>query len=503
MSTIQVRDIDTNSDEYKLMLNDMETYAGTFASGFITRLFSNGIITEVTAEQLKKYFANPDLYQQEIENLAQYFYISSPDIHMLFEMIESLPTLNYRIESFKKTEASDKHEMAIHKQLKKVQHRRLTRDILKQTAASGNVVGMWLGDKKNPHAYIFDDTRYAQPLYRKNNDWTCVLDLRFFNSFNDEQRKLMFRMFTPYVTQQHYDEFKKDPDKQYVELPQERTFSITTGALKRNQSKGTSWITSGLFDVQHKKKLKDVERSIANKIINAVAVVTIGSDKNNGKYSNLELNKAIKQKIHGGVKSALEANNKDGVNVVSIPDFASIEFPDVKVDGLDGKKFDHINKDIESSYGLLSSTGDNYASGNTKLDLFYKRLGVMLEDVENIYQKLINLIVPDSQLDNYSIIYDKEKPLSAKEIIEVLTKLVDKGFSIKHLVDKLPGVNWDTFLEQTLYETDVLHLQEKIKPYMTSSVMSGNAGKGSSSETSENPNTIKSATTDSNNTPSE
>lgn len=73
---------------------------------------------------------------------------------------------------------------------------------------------------------------------------------------------------------------------------------------------GTSWVTPGLYDVLHKKKLKDVERSIANKIINAVAVLTIGTDKGNGEYTNMKLPKAVKQKIHGGVKTALEKNQK-------------------------------------------------------------------------------------------------------------------------------------------------------------------------------------------------
>lgn len=269
---------------------------------------------------------------------------------------------------------------------------------------------------------------------------------------------------------------------------------------------GTSWVTSGLYDVLHKKKLKDVERSIANKIINAVAVLTIGSKDNNGEYSNLKLNKGIKKKIHSGVKTALEKNEQNGVSVVAIPDFASLDFPDVKSDGLDGKKFEHINGDIQSAYGLsgsvLNGSGGNFASARLNLDTLYKRIGVLLEDVEQeVIQKLINFILPNNMKDNYYLEFDKEAPLTLKEKIDILSKLNDKGWSIKHVIDHIAGVSWESYLEQTLHETDVLKLQEKIKPYKTSHTMSEDDAGRPVNDNSDNDNTIKSKTSDSNNTP--
>ena len=55
----------------------------------------------------------------------------------------------------------------INKALHKIKHKRLTRDLLKQTAASGTLVGIWLGDKNNIYPYVFDDVRMAFPAYRK------------------------------------------------------------------------------------------------------------------------------------------------------------------------------------------------------------------------------------------------------------------------------------------------------------------------------------------------
>lgn len=502
--------IDMESEEYQRILSDYKHQSSVFAEGYVTNLFSNGIINEVDAETLKEYYANPDQYSKEIEDLAQYYYISSGEVHQLFELIEALPTLNYRLDSLEKTKRDDKFIGIINKALHKNKHKRLTRDLLKQVATSGTLVGIWLGDRKKPYPLIFDDPNFVSPKVRKYGEWLCTLDLEYLKNMTESNRQNYIDNLSPHVTAEHYQRFiKNGANDQFVELPQDRTFVLRTGTLKRNQGKGTSWVTPGLFDVLHKKKLKDVERSIANKIINAVAVLKIGHIGNEkyNEYSNLKLPKGVKQKVHSGVKGALSANNKNGVTVVTIPDFAELEFPEIKTDGLDGKKFEHINSDIQTAYGLsgsiLNGDGSNYASAKLNLDTVYKRIGVLLEDIEQeVYQKLLNLILPDNQADNFYMVYDKETPLTLKEKMDVLTKLHDKGWSIKHLVDILPGISWESYLEQTLYETEVLKLQEKVKPYQSSfTLTSDDVGGAPVVDNPDNENTIKSKTTDGNNTP--
>lgn len=97
------------------MLNDFETYTSTYATGFVSNLFSKGIINDVTAEQLKKYFSSPDEHQDDIEDLANYFYVSTAEIHQLFELIEALPILNFKIDSFENPDASESHIKTIKK----------------------------------------------------------------------------------------------------------------------------------------------------------------------------------------------------------------------------------------------------------------------------------------------------------------------------------------------------------------------------------------------------
>ncbi|GAA0347033.1 hypothetical protein GCM10008931_42890 [Oceanobacillus oncorhynchi subsp. oncorhynchi] len=470
--------VDLETDEYQRQMNSYSEFIDTFIQSFNADIYTSGIFTEVKPEDLKKYFQNPDDHVDILSDITQYFHISTGEIHMLFELIEALPDLSYKISSFDKPENHSKYVSEIHKVLRKQKHKILTRDVIKQTAADGTTCGIWLGDKRNLYPYIFDSPKYAFPSFRINGEWVVQFDLQYLrDKYKDLGREVFFRNLSPYITKSQYDKYNeslKESDR-YVELPQERTFVINTHTMKRNQGLGVGWATSSLFDILHKKKLKNVEQSIANKIINAIAVLTIGSSDNDGKESWQALGKNLKRNIMSGVQGALTKSSEQGnVPVVGIPNFAKLEFPDVKADGLDGKKFDHINSDIETSTGLSGavthgSSNGNSASGKINLSVLYKRIGVLLEKIDSdMYQKMINLMLPKNQKDNYYLEHSKEEPLTLKEKVDILKGLNDKGWSTKHLVDLIDGIDFDEYLESTLYQTESLSLQERIKPFKSS-----------------------------------
>ena len=498
------------SNDIELQTNAIKKHMYDYSYEYIGGLFKEGIIDEVTAEKLKRMFANPDKFQEELSSIAEYFYIRNGEVHQLFELVEVLPQLNFRIESFDKNSNSEKHLKLINKALHKIKHKTLTRDLMKQNAIVGNVVGIFLGDKKDPYPFIFDNMKYVFPVGRNyKGEWLCVVDMSWFSTMSELERKLYFDNLTPHITKQDYDDYLKDMvNKQYKELPYDRTFCLRTGVTKRNQAIGTNWATPGLLDVLHKKKLKDVEQSIANKIINAVAVLTIGSEKNLDK-TNDKMPKAVKQKIHQGVKQALEANHNGGVRVITIPETAKLEFPDLDTDGLGGSKFNQIDSDIKTSYGMsgamTNGEGTNFATAKLNLEIFYKKLGVMLENIESeVYQRYFNLILPNSEKDNYRIVYDKEMPLTLKEKVDYLFKLNDKGMSIKYQVEAL-GINFESYLQETLHETEELKLQERLKPFATSHTQSSNSeesnGRPATEDSDiENENTQKSKASDGNST---
>jgi len=484
--------------------------ASVFAEGFVSKMYSDGILTEVSISQLQTYLANPDNYIRELEGIANYYYITSGEVFQLFDLARVLPTLNHKIIVYEKSKNYEKNLALCNKTLNRVRHKQLTRDLISQTISVGTLTGIWLGDKKKPYLYIFDRVDKAFPSYMLNGEWVIQLDLSWLDEMKDFERKAFLQNLHPHVTFQQYEQYQKHKSEtyRYIDLPQERTVCLRTHTLKRNQSFGLNWSLTGLYDLQHKKKLKDLEKSIANKIISAIAVLTIGSDKNHGEYSNLKLNKELKKKIHAGVKTALEKNQSQGVTVVSIPDFANISFPDMKSDALDPKKFDSINSDVTSAFGysrgLTNGEGGNFASLKINLDIFYKKISVLLEDIETeVYGKLFNLILPSSASDEYLMVYDKEPPLTLKDKVDILMKLhSQEGFSLKAVVDLLSGIDFSEYVNQSIYEQEVLQLQEKIKPYKSAYTSTGGERDGRPPTDDPTDNTLKSKTSNGNDNPS-
>jgi hypothetical protein len=485
--------VDTIGEPLDRSTNTLQDFMSSGKYGaFTSKMFSDGIIQEVKAEDLKKYMSNPDVYHKELEKIATYYYISNGDVFQLFDLAKVLPTLNYKIEVDEKTKTFEANLSTCNKVLTNtVKHKSLTRDLISQVITSGTLIGLWLGDKKKPYLYVFDDLEFVFPAYRKQGEWVAWIDLAWFDSMTQVQRDAEFENLSPFVTVTDYENYKTDRTKcQYVELPLERTVVLRTHTTSRNQRLGVGWATQGFYDIIHKKKLKDMETTVANKIINAVAVLTIGSETGD-KTANLQLDKNLKRKVFGAVKTALDKGNSQGVTCIALPEWGKLDFPDLKSEALSPDKYQTVNSDIEQSTGvggaMKGSSGGTFASDNINIETFYKRIAVLLEEIESeVYSKLFKILLPSSISSNYRMLYDKLPPLSLKEKVEILTKLHSEGFSIKAILDCL-GIDFVTYIAQTEHEQNELNLPNKIKPYQTSSTLSSNGtGKPTSTTPTEN-----------------
>lgn len=455
-----------------------------FVEGFLSKMYMQDILKDISAEQLQTYLSSPDNYILELSNYAMYNYISNGEVFQLFDLAKVLPTLNYKIDVLEKTKNYEKNLAKCNKALNKAGHKQLTRDLISQLISVGTLTGIWIGDSKNPYLYVFDDVRFFIPRYRLFGKWVVSVDMSYISSLSSDERTVLFKNLYPYLTEEDYQNYQKDSVKyKYKDLPQDRSVCLRTHTLHFSQAFGINWSTTGLFDIKHKKKLKDLEKAIANKIISAIAVLTIGNSKDPDKYGNLKLGKSIKKKIFTNVKNALEKSESQGITVVGVPEFVDLKFPDMKSDALEPAKFDSTNNDITYAYGtsasLSNGTGSNFASAKINLDMLYKKIGVVLEDIETeVYQKLFNIILPASVADDYHLIYDKETPITQKEKLEFLFKLHAEGFAVKPIVDSLSGVNFDEFIKESLYELEEMKLPEKIKPYQSTYTTTGDNKNG-------------------------
>ena len=472
MSKIEIKEL--SQEDIRIAINEY-IQSDEFSDSFVAEIFDNDILRGVDSQKVKDWLSSPEEYQQELEHLSLYYYITNSAIFQLYDMAEVLPTLKYRIRTIEKDEKYEDNNLLIKRLLKKVKHKQLTRDLITQTAVSGTTCGIWVGNKKNPYLFIFNDLEYVFPAYIKDGDWALWLDLSWFDTMTEFQKEFMFESLKPHVTENDYNKYNDNPEEiRYIELPLDRTICLRTHTLYRNQRLGIPWGTQSFFDNIHKEKLKDLEKSISNKVINSVAVLTLGNDV----FTDDKLNKNKKNRTYRGVKTALQKNNAEGITVIGIPHWADLDFPSIKTEGLDPKKFESINEDLNAaSNGVMNiiNSKSNFSTGKLTLDLMYRKISILLEQIEEqVYQKLINTILRKKEWDNYYMEYDKQAPLSTKEQIAILESLSKSfGFSLKAIVDKIEGVDFDEYISDSIYEQETLKLPERIQPYRSAYTSSG------------------------------
>lgn len=505
-------------NELEKSSNSYDEVIDSFIDGFIIDTENN--MKTISNETLQKWFSNPDEYMKEINDLLTYYFIIDGNIGQLYDLFFSLSPLNYRIKVLERTNSYEEDMMKLKDAFeRKVNHKILTREILVQTVHDGTCIGTWLGNRREPYFEVFDNLDYIYPYGKYKGKMVGVFDLSYLDSLKEEQQKAIFENLSPIVTKSKYNKYKNcnDIEKkkvyQLIVLPPETTLVARSRILSGNQRLGLPYGTQAIFDLQHKQKMKELERTIADKIIRAIALVKF---KNLDEQGN-KIKESTQKKVFNKVKKALEknTNTKGGITVLAMPGFANIETPEIKNGDkiLAPEKYESVDNDISKGTGvsdvLTNGTGGNFASANMNLEMIYKKIGTLLEQIEVIYNQLIIIVLGKSKGSKYLFEYDKEMPLSKKEKINVVKSLTDKGYSVKHLTDML-GIDFDELIRDSLYEIEDLKLREKIVPPLTSYTMSdksegdvcGNPVGGQEVDNPENENTENTKTNDGNSSPS-
>lgn len=508
----QVEEMQLKIEELEKQYNSYDQIVDSFVDGFILE-FTQQIKT-IDMTTLQKWFSNPDDYMQEINNLLTYYYIIDGNISQLYDLIFSLPELNYKIKTYKKLSSNENDMATIKIALERVvKHKTLTRELLVQLANNGSVLGTWLGNKKEPYFNVFDNLNYIYPYGIYKGKMVGVFDLSYIDTLTTEQKNAIYNTLKPLITENVYNKWKNEKDSvkkkelQLVVLPPDTSLVARTRVLSHNQRLGLPWGTQSIFDLQHKQKMKDLERSMADKIIRAIAIVKMrDKDDNENKVKE-----SVQKKVFTKVKKAMEQNNntKNGLTCIAMPSFADLSYP--KFEGaddiLDPKKYDSVNNDITTGTSISSvlsnGSGGNYSSANLNLDMLYQKIGAMLEQIEEIYNQLIIIVLGKNKGSNYYFEYDKQKPLTKKEKLDIYKGLSDKGFAIRPMVE-LVGGDFENYISESIYEIEKLKLREKIIPQLTSftatDTPSDEVGRPTN-ETDTNNSTIKSKEQDGNSNP--
>lgn len=491
-------------EDWEKALNQSMLPDNAFVSSFSTDVFAGGTGALFDIDEIDRWLQNPDDHRSEIEALSVYLYRTQPDVFQMVDMALSLPSLQYKIVGDATNKKYADYLKEIRKNMNMIHHKISTRELISQTLIAGTTCGIWLDSEEgNPEMFVFNNLDYVYPAYVRNNEWVLWLDLSWLDGMSDLEKEGFFEVFDGIVEPSHYTEYQSNPEvNQFIELPIERTFCIRTHSVYKNQQFGLAWASQSMKDYAHKSKLKDLEQVVTNQGLNSIAVVTIGNEQ----FNDSKLSPLKKRTAFSGVKNALTTTTSQGkTTVIGVPHWVKVDFPDVKTDGLNPKKFESINADINNSTNGIANllSGDlNFSSGQLILDVMYKKVGVMLEQIEElVYSKMIDVfIVDESDRYLFRIEYDKQAPLSKKDKVGILKELnTSFGFSLKALLDEV-GIDAESYIEASFYEHEELDISNKIKPYQSSYTQSkDNQGGVEAEEGSEAKD--KSDSNDSNNVP--
>lgn len=477
----------------------------------------DGILKDLTVEQIQKYLSSPVRFNPQISKYMKYMYITNGNIYQMYEMMRILPDYEYRIKSLNVTKSHSKYLAECNRVLRAISHKELCRDVMMQLVSEGTVCAVIIDnikDKKNtPRIVVFPDLEYFFPGRRHpdTGKYTVWCDLSYFDCCDVpyDKRLELIESLNPYIKVEDYENYKtKGEEYRFIELPPSRSIVLRVNTLNSRQRFGIPYGVQSLMPLKHKQKLQNMETVVANKIMNSVAVLTIG-DNSEEKYRYKGLGEKFTQSIFRSVKAGLQNDGSLDLSVIGIPEFCELEFPSLDPgDSLDPEKFETIKEDVNVATGLadglLTGKDSTYAVLKLNLDLMYNRVSIILEQFESeIFNKIISIILPKSVNGYYYLEFNKQTPLTSAEKLNYLKQLSDKGFSVKYLLDVL-GIDADEYFAQSIYEIETLKLREKIIPpqntYTTSGAVSSTTDNESSADET-NSNTENTNENNGNDTP--
>ena len=464
----------TNVQNVKPLLqmdNTYDDYTSDFTMGWISESNGSGAFSTISDDDIDKWLSNPNTYYAEIINLMKYLAISDSNIYQLYQILTSLPTLNYKIHTInvdKKTK--DKDINLINNALVKVRYKQLSRELLMQGNVEGSVVVMWLGTKNEPYLHIFSNLKYVFPAFRRKGQWIAVCDMSWFDEMQDAERMYIFEELSPYITQNDYDNYKKNQDEfQYKELDPKRTCVIRFNTMSRNQRIGIPSGTQVIKDIRHKQVLKELDESISANVIDKIPVLQIGSNEK----PNETIPKKVRRNIGSSVFKVLQGSKNDGkLGLITIPEYCNLTFLESdtdEMDGLDEAKYQTVNNDISSGLGISSALLSGSGNGSVvkyNLETLYRKIASQLDELDIVFQKFLNLVL-GTNANNYVFEFEKDTPLSNKEKLDVLTKLHAEGFSVKAIIDMVSGIDFESYVKQSIIEQES-NMYDVIKPPLTS-----------------------------------
>jgi len=497
-----------------------------------TYIFNEAITTGISLEQLKLYCRFPMRYNMQLRKISREMYGLNGVFANVCDYYVSMPSLDKITICYENTTQNQKRRKLYDLMIDKLNHKLTSRDILLKLCIDGMYVGYMRNTiASNKDAQIqqglvdsmvileglsMDDSLMIQPLSLdhcrilgfQNNDYVVGFDMMYFNQFIGNDLLGQIKNFPPEFVQA-YLLYKKDASKRWFKLDQSKTVVVK---IKSNIDEpfGRGLAISALSDMFFSEQYTDSQRAniIENagtirylkqpmgekqgqcslnttaqknqfdNFTNAVISNASGSDKRIGKTTVLVL-------APGTEVGKLETNTNDATNTLT------------------DENIKKISTNLGFASGALNGEGDStYSSLEVNIDLILTQVYQWLEQIQWQYTKVFNNLINSKGKDIIKFVYLKTSSLNKKNEYDIAKEMFTLAGGSRLWLYAVGSGDVDTYMNLMDYEKS-MDMDSIYLPHQTSFTTTNDTGDigGRPTIDSNNPNTQKSKSNDTNNQP--
>ncbi|MEC1289431.1 hypothetical protein P9B58_03935 [Bacillus mojavensis] len=490
-------------------------------------LFFNTSNTSVSYDRVKTWLNNHNLYNKQIRNASKFLYNSNGIYRNVIDYMVSLPTLDRVVYGNSNNHSQlklDKRTYGI--ALRKINDKNIVRDSLRKLSLYGTSFHYFesvatdsfpktLSDYEVDSISEINDTQefncsilplpidYCKIVGRKNSSYLVAFDVSYFDQFTSKGRSLKLKRW-PKEFRQGYVEYKKDLNKRWLVLDNNKTVTVKGSADLEDQW-GRPIGLAAFVDMVYDDYFVDTKRNILDDLNSTLIYQTLPEGEKKGVSS---LTQKQQEQQHNSIKNALVSKGAvKGIKFFSLASGTKLDKLETNVDFLKVKGEDELIKRISTNLGFagsaLNGQDGNYSSQSTNIEMVSSQIFSWLEQISCEFNKVINANIIKNPQSYVEVYYLPLTHVNRKEKVQNMKDLYTSGRGSLTAWIAATGWNPDAYLSLMEYEKEE-GFDEKFPVHATSYTMSKkdkSVGRPED-DSSQNENTIKSKTNNSNGTPS-
>ncbi|MCY7767864.1 hypothetical protein [Bacillus inaquosorum] len=490
-------------------------------------LFFNTSNTSVSYDRVKTWLNNHNLYNKQIRKASKFLYNSNGIYRNVIDYMVSLPTLDRVVYG----NSNDHSQLKLDKRtygiaLRKINDKNIVRDSLRKLSLYGTSFHYFesvaadnfpktLSDYEVDSISEINDTKefncsilplpidYCKIVGRKNSSYLVAFDVSYFDQFTSKGRSLKLKRW-PKEFRQGYVEYKKDLNKRWLVLDNNKTVTVKGSADLEDQW-GRPIGLAAFVDMVYDDYFVDTKRNILDDLNSTLIYQTLPEGEKKGVSS---LTQKQQEQQHNSIKNALVSKGAvKGIKFFSLASGTKLDKLETNVDFLKVKGEDELIKRISTNLGFagsaLNGQDGNYSSQSTNIEMVSSQIFSWLEQISSEFNKVINANIIKNPKSYVEVYYLPLTHVNRKEKVQNMKDLYTSGRGSLTAWIAATGWNPDAYLSLMEYEKEE-GFDEKFPVHATSYTMSKNdksAGRPED-DSSQNENTIKSKTNNSNGMPS-